>query len=153
MRKEIFKNERWIIEFETDYEDFYLFQIIEGINKEYGNYDTYKKCIDAIDRKEIIKKKKIKPLSFIERGYYNENYKEGIITSINEKTNYGLYLWTSVDKKRSKNSNKCLKNISENKIILNKIKELKNLITKENKKLIYFTDEEIKKHFEMGETK
>ena len=58
MKKEIFKNERWIIEFETNYEDFYLYEIKNKIKNFYGQYDTYKKCINAIDRKEIIKTKK-----------------------------------------------------------------------------------------------
>lgn len=147
MRKEISREENWIIEFDTYNERFYLYQLNEGKKEEYGSYDTYDKTNEAIKRAETVKKRKISPLSFIKQEAWSNEYEKGKITSLAEEGMYGFYVWVSVDKSRSKQSGHLIKDIVENEEILQKIKELEESAKNEKKKLEYYTPEEIKTHF------
>ena len=153
MRKELENDGKWIIEFETNNEKFYLYQMNEGNKEEHGIYDSYENTQKAIDRAEAIKKRKIAPLPIIKQERYGDStYKKGKITSIAEVTDYNVYVWISVEKSRSKESGKLLKDIVDNDNILKKITELKETISKEEEKLVYYSDDEIKKHFGENET-
>ena len=145
MRKEISNDGKWIIEFETNNEKFFLSQMNEGNKEEHNSYDSYENAQKAIDRAETIRKKKIAPLPFIKRtSYGGGEYKKGKITSLAEVKSYGVYVWISVDKSRSKESGKLLKDIPDNEEILKKMEELSNLRQKEQEKLVYYSDDEIK---------
>lgn len=153
MKKEISNDGKWIIEFETRKERFYLYQMNEGNKEEHGTYDSYENANKAIDRAETIRKKKIAPLPIIkQQDYGGHTYKKGKITSLAEVKSYGIYVWISVEKSRSKKSEKWLKDIIDNENILKKISELREVISKEEEKLVYYSDDEIKKHFGENET-
>jgi len=147
MRKEISNEEDWIVEFETNNEKFFVYKMNEGNKEEHGSYDSYENAQKAIDRAETIRKRKIVPLPFIKQNHWESVYKKGKITSIAEIKSYGLYVWTSVNKSRSKEDGKQLKDIPENEGILQKIQELKKSIINEEKKLVYYTEKELKEHF------
>jgi len=92
MRKEISNDGKWIIEFETNSEKFYLYQMNEGNKEEHGSYPSYENAQKAIDRAETIRKKKIAPLPFIKKESWQSGYKKGNITSLAEVKSYGVYV-------------------------------------------------------------
>lgn len=149
MRAEISNDGTWVIEFEVGTETFYLSQIDKGNKQIYGSYDSYANAQKAIDRTETIKKKKITPLPFIKTYGYKDEYEKGKITSIAEVRSYGVNVWVSINKSRSKESSSSglLKDTIENEDILKRITQLRKTINEESLKLTKWTDDELKKHF------
>lgn len=151
MNKELFNDGEYRIEINLSTNEYEVAQKTEDnfdVLKSFKIYSDAEKYIDG--RRERISKgiiKKKEPLNCLLEDY-NSRIKTAKITSISLGEKYGLYLWISLNGKRSKeNCSRLYKDTENNKNIFKEIENLKDKLGELEKTKEHFTEKELKEYF------